>query len=268
MPAIPRISTSRFRTQSYARGPARPLLELTIGDLLQRTADRFPDRLAVASRHQEKRLTWAELSAEADRVARGLWSLGIRRGDRVGLWSTNCIEWIMMHMGCARAGAALVNVNPAYRSHELQFTLDALADEGAVSVAQGQARRLRGDPGPRAARARPGARTHHLLRLAGVAGAARRRRPAARSRGRRRCGQHPVHQRHHRPAQGRDAHAPQRGEQRAVPGAGISLHRAGQDRCSGAALPLLRLRHRHHERGQLRRGHHPAQLDLRRRAPR
>jgi len=52
-----------------------------------------------------------------------LWSLGIRRGDRVGVWSTNCAEWIMMHMGCARAGAALVNVNPAYRSHELQFTL-------------------------------------------------------------------------------------------------------------------------------------------------
>jgi fatty-acyl-CoA synthase len=113
----------QISTQSYARGPARPLLELTVGDLLQRTADRFPDRLAVASRHQEKRLTWAELSAQADRVARGLWSLGIRRGDRVGLWSTNCIEWVMMHMGCARAGAALVNVNPAYRSHELQFTL-------------------------------------------------------------------------------------------------------------------------------------------------
>jgi fatty-acyl-CoA synthase len=110
-------------THSYAHGPARPLLELTIGDLLDRTTSRFPDRLAVASRHQEQRLTWAELSAEADRVARGLWSLGIRRGDRVGLWSTNCVEWIKMHMGCARAGAALVNVNPAYRSHELQFTL-------------------------------------------------------------------------------------------------------------------------------------------------
>jgi fatty-acyl-CoA synthase len=110
-------------TLSYARGPARPLLKLTIGDLLKRTAERSADRLAVASCHQGKRLTWAELSAEADRVARGLWALGIRRGDRVGLWSTNCIEWIMMHMGCARAGAALVNINPAYRSHELQFTL-------------------------------------------------------------------------------------------------------------------------------------------------
>jgi fatty-acyl-CoA synthase len=113
----------KLRRLSYAQGPDRPLLDLTIGDLLHRTADRFGGRLAVASCHQSKRLTWAELSAEADRVARGLWALGIRRGDRVGLWSTNCIEWIMMHMGCARAGAALVNVNPAYRSHELQFTL-------------------------------------------------------------------------------------------------------------------------------------------------
>jgi fatty-acyl-CoA synthase len=110
-------------TLSMTRGPSRPLLDLTIGELLERTASLFPDRLAVASRHQSQRLTWAELSAAADRVARGLWSLGIRRGDRVGLWSTNCIEWVMMHMGTARAGAALVNVNPAYRSHELQFTL-------------------------------------------------------------------------------------------------------------------------------------------------
>jgi fatty-acyl-CoA synthase len=105
------------------RGPDRPLLELTVGDLLRRTASRYPDRLAVASRHQNRRMTWAELSEAADRVARGLWALGIRRGDRVGLWSTNCIEWIMMHMGCARAGASLVNVNPAYRSHELGYTL-------------------------------------------------------------------------------------------------------------------------------------------------
>src|SRR5579871_3471263 len=110
-------------TLSYTRGADRALLDLTIGDLLHRTANRFPERLAVASRHQSERMTWAELSEAADRVARGLWSLGIRRGDRVGIWSTNCIEWVMLHMGCARAGAALVNVNPAYRSHELQYTL-------------------------------------------------------------------------------------------------------------------------------------------------
>jgi fatty-acyl-CoA synthase len=110
-------------TLSYSRGPDLPLLELTVGGLLDRTANLYPDRPAVASRHQHKRMTWAELSEAADRVARGLWSLGIRRGDRVGVWSTNCIEWIMMHMGCGRAGASLVNVNPAYRSHELSYTL-------------------------------------------------------------------------------------------------------------------------------------------------
>jgi len=108
---------------SYARGAERPLLNLTIGQLLERTTSRYPERPALVSRHQDVRLTWAELSHKADCVARGLWSLGIRRGDRVGIWSTNCAEWIMMHMGCARAGAALVNINPAYRSHELGFTL-------------------------------------------------------------------------------------------------------------------------------------------------
>jgi fatty-acyl-CoA synthase len=108
---------------SQTCGPNRPLLDLSIGDLLHRTAARFPDRDAVVACHQRRRLTWSQLSDEADRVARGLWSLGLRKGDRVGLWSTNCIEWVMLHMGCARAGCSLVNVNPAYRSHELQYTL-------------------------------------------------------------------------------------------------------------------------------------------------
>ena len=108
---------------SYSRGADVPLLHLTIGGLLDRTSSKFPDRLAVVSRHQSRRMTWSELSNAADQIARGLWSLGIRRGDRVGIWSTNCIEWVMLHMGCARAGVALVNVNPAYRSHELQYTL-------------------------------------------------------------------------------------------------------------------------------------------------
>jgi fatty-acyl-CoA synthase len=121
--AIPVQPGAECLTRSQTRGPDRPLLDLTIGDLLLRTASRYPDRDAVVSCHQSRRLTWAELSEQADCVARGLWSLGICKGDRVGLWSTNCAEWLMMHMGTARAGVALVNVNPAYRSHELQYTL-------------------------------------------------------------------------------------------------------------------------------------------------
>ena len=112
-----------FALLSYSRGPDYPLLEITIGEQLRNTADLFGDSLAVASCHQSCRLTWAELDDVADRLARGLWSLGIRKSDRVGLWSSNCVEWVMLQMACARSGAILVNINPAYRSHELRFTL-------------------------------------------------------------------------------------------------------------------------------------------------
>jgi len=108
---------------SYSRGPDYPLLDITIGEQLRRTAERVGDSLAVASCHQAQRLTWAELDGTTDRVARGLWSIGVRKGDRVGIWSSNCAEWVMLQMGCARAGAILVNINPAYRCHELRFTL-------------------------------------------------------------------------------------------------------------------------------------------------
>jgi fatty-acyl-CoA synthase len=108
---------------SYSRGPDQPLWEKTIGEVLDQTVERCGDCLALVSRHQSKRYTWYELRQLADCVARGLWSLGIRPGDRVGLWSTNCVEWLMLHLGCACAGAILVNVNPAYRTHELAFTL-------------------------------------------------------------------------------------------------------------------------------------------------
>jgi fatty-acyl-CoA synthase len=108
---------------SYSRGPDQPLWEKTIGQVLDEGVERWGDGLALVSQHQQKRYTWRELRDQADRVARGLCALGIGHGDRVGLWSTNCVEWLMLQLGCARAGAILVNVNPAYRTHELAFTL-------------------------------------------------------------------------------------------------------------------------------------------------
>ena len=108
---------------SYSCGPEVPLWEKTIGQMLDEAVASWGDCLALISCHQSKRYTWRELRDATDSVARGLWSLGIRPGERVGLWSTNCAEWVMIHMGCARAGAILVNVNPAYRTHELAFTL-------------------------------------------------------------------------------------------------------------------------------------------------
>src|SRR5216684_1618870 len=108
---------------SYSKGPDTALADETISEAFRRTAARFPDREALVSRHQNVRLTWAQLDERVEETARGLAGLGLQAADRVGLWSTNCVEWILVHLACARIGAVLVNVNPAYRAYELQFVL-------------------------------------------------------------------------------------------------------------------------------------------------
>ncbi|MFN7921046.1 MAG: AMP-binding protein [Bryobacteraceae bacterium] len=109
--------------ESYAKGPSIPLLETTIGERLRTTAKMFPDRTALVSRHQAIPFTWAELDDEVDRWAGGLIGAGMTPGDRVGIWSANCAEWVILQLACARAGLVLVNVNPAYRSHELSYVI-------------------------------------------------------------------------------------------------------------------------------------------------
>jgi fatty-acyl-CoA synthase len=109
--------------KSYARGPALPLLDKTIGQVLADSTARDPAALALVSRHQNRRLTYAELQDLAERTARGLWGLGLRPGDRVGVWASNCVEWVALQLATALAGIVLVNVNPAYRAHELRFAL-------------------------------------------------------------------------------------------------------------------------------------------------
>ena len=108
---------------SYSKGPDAPLLETTIAEAFRRTSEQWPDHDALIVRHQNARLTFAELSAEVERTARGLAGLELGPGDRVGVWSTNCVEWVVVHLACARIGAVLVNVNPAYRAFELGFVL-------------------------------------------------------------------------------------------------------------------------------------------------
>src|SRR5690348_11954213 len=106
---------------SYARGPQLPLLEKTIGQMLDEAVEHNPDGDAVVSRHQKSRLSYRGLRDQVARTARGVWGLGIRPGDRVGMWAASCAEWVFLQVATARIGAVLVNVNPAYRSHELSF---------------------------------------------------------------------------------------------------------------------------------------------------
>jgi fatty-acyl-CoA synthase len=111
--------------ESYARGETSPpLLEETIGANLGRIAAEHGDREALVEVATGRRWTYARLDADVDRLARGLLAAGVAKGDRVGIWAPNCAEWTLVQYATARVGAILVNVNPAYRTHELAFALN------------------------------------------------------------------------------------------------------------------------------------------------
>ena len=111
-------------TLSHARGNETDvLLEETIGANLDRTAERFAEREALVSCAQQVRLTYGELRAAVDELARGLIAAGLQRGDRLGIWSPNRAEWTLVQYATAKIGVILVNVNPAYRTSELEYAL-------------------------------------------------------------------------------------------------------------------------------------------------
>ena len=114
---------STVKSQDAGRADT-PLLEETIGANFERTVDSNPDAEAVVDVPSGRRWTYGELNAEIDTVARGLMSLGIAKGDRVGMWAPNCAEWTMVQFAAAKIGAILVNINPAYRTHELAYALN------------------------------------------------------------------------------------------------------------------------------------------------
>ncbi len=122
-------------TQSYMhRGGTEPLVGATIPEHFAAVVQRFADREALVSKHQKRRLTYAELAAAIDQLARGLLGLGFVRGDRIGVWSTNNIEWLLLQMATARIGVILVNINPAYRKKELAFSLQRSEVQGLFVI--------------------------------------------------------------------------------------------------------------------------------------
>src|SRR5215813_7578749 len=109
---------------SYShKASPEPLLGETIGDNLRRIAAAHPGREALVDLPTGRRWTYAQLDADTDTLARGLINQGIEAGDRVGIWSPNCAEWVLLQYATAKAGVVLVNINPAYRSHELAYVL-------------------------------------------------------------------------------------------------------------------------------------------------
>jgi len=113
------------RERSYASGSSDlPLIGRTIGEDLERTVACQPEHEALVDVPAGRRWSYQQLDEAVDRVATALLQLGIDKGDRVGIWSPNCAEWVFVQYATAKIGAVLVNINPAYRSHELEYVLN------------------------------------------------------------------------------------------------------------------------------------------------
>ncbi len=118
------MTTSTPEHASYLHGVTGvPLRGETIGAMWDASVARFGDRAAIVSRHQGVRWTYAELDREVERCSRGLLAAGVAKGDRVGIWSPNNVEWVVVQFATARIGAILVNINPSYAQHELEYAL-------------------------------------------------------------------------------------------------------------------------------------------------
>ncbi len=115
---------SNPKSKSYChRGGTTPLLGATIPEHFSGIVKYFPENEAIVSTPQHRRLTYAQLKTEVDNLARGLIGLGFKKGERIGIWSTNNVEWLLLQMATAQIGVVLVNINPAYRSLELGYAL-------------------------------------------------------------------------------------------------------------------------------------------------
>jgi len=124
-------------TLSYDRGAVdKPLIEQTLGDFFDAMVAKQPDHEALVSRHEGQRFTYRELQTQSNRLASALLKTGLVPGDRVGIWSHNNAPWILMQIATAKVGLVLVNINPAYRTSEVEYALNKVGCKLLVTMAQ------------------------------------------------------------------------------------------------------------------------------------
>lgn len=122
---------------SYASGTSsQPLLGMTIGEKFDQACQQYADQEAIVSSHQNRRLTYRELQQEVEAFACSLLKFGLKKGDRLAIWSPNCVEWTVTQFAAFKAGIVLVNLNPAYKSHELEYVLNKVSCKGLIIASQ------------------------------------------------------------------------------------------------------------------------------------
>ncbi|HNN35281.1 MAG TPA: AMP-binding protein, partial [Ottowia sp.] len=122
-------------TESCARGAQTPpLIEQTIGAFFDAMVARFPEREALVVAHQGRRYSYRQLQQDAHRLASALLRLGLKPGERIGIWSHNNAEWVLMQLATAKAGLVLVNINPAYRTAEVEYALNKVGCRALVTM--------------------------------------------------------------------------------------------------------------------------------------
>ncbi|WP_151716149.1 AMP-binding protein [Acinetobacter sp. TUM15071] len=122
---------------SYASGTSsQPLLGMTIGDKFDQACQQYAEQEAIVSSHQNRRLSYKELQHEVNAFACSLLKLGLKKGDRLAIWSPNCVEWTVTQFAAFKAGIILVNLNTAYKSHELEYVLNKVSCKGLVIASQ------------------------------------------------------------------------------------------------------------------------------------
>jgi len=122
---------------SYTCGTSdRPLLGDTIGNVFDQTVANYPDNEALIVKHQNIRYTYRQFHEKVTECAKGLLAVGIKKGDRVGVWAPNCAEWVIVQFATAKIGAIQVNINPSYRLHELEYALNQSGCKCIVTATQ------------------------------------------------------------------------------------------------------------------------------------
>jgi fatty-acyl-CoA synthase len=136
IPAFNQLASQANQASQASGDTHPPLIEQTLGDFFDAMAARQPDHPALVSVHQNVRYTYRQLQTQSNKLASALLQLGLQTGDRVGIWSHNNAEWLLMQLATAKVGLILVNINPAYRVSELEYALNKVGCKALVTMAR------------------------------------------------------------------------------------------------------------------------------------